>query len=254
MDETVLEPTGGNASEAKREEPERNLELPRAILFWRRFFARVVDAVIVFFIIDLFLFYLHRPLFEHIIRFLIDSLGIRVRRSELPVSIFLFFVLMGTVFFEVALVYFSCNGWWLSRYGQSIGKRAARIRILDEGRGHSSSPLSFGRLFCREALFILSVTPLFILLYYRPLYGRDRFYHYLFAGFVAVGMGSILLGGRSISDRIAGTRVRAQEPSAEPVPMKSEHRYDGAYYSGLYKEYMEKLADDGTGDSGKDSA
>lgn len=209
------------------------LELTRSKLFWQRFFARAVDVVIVFFIIDFFLFSLHRPLLEHIIRFLIDTLGIRVRRSELLVSLFLFFVLMGTVFFEVALVYFFCNSRCLSRYGQSIGKRAARICIIDKWRGHSSSPLSFGRLFCREALFVLSITPLFILLYYRPLYGRDRFYHYLFAGFVAVGMGSILLDGCSMSDRVVGTRVCAVEPSEGPTPLElSNHRYDETHYFG----------------------
>ena len=63
MDEAMLGPMGSN-------------------LFWRRFFARAVDAVIVFFVIDFFLFSLHRPLFEHMIRFLIDALGIRVRRNE----------------------------------------------------------------------------------------------------------------------------------------------------------------------------
>ena len=87
MDEAMLGPMGSN-------------------LFWRRFFARAVDAVIVFFVIDFFLFSLHRPLFEYMIRFLIDALGIRVRRNEPSISIFLFFVLMGIVFFEVALVYF----------------------------------------------------------------------------------------------------------------------------------------------------
>ena len=82
-------------------------------------------------------------------------------------------------------------------------------------------------------MFVLSITPLFILLYYRPLYGRDRFYHYLFAGFVAVGMGSILLDGCSMSDRVVGTRVCAVEPSEGPTPLElSNHRYDETHYFG----------------------
>lgn len=215
-------------------------------LFWRRFFARAVDAVIVFFIIDFFLFSLHRPLFEHMIRFLIDALGVRVRRNEPSISIFLFFVLMGIVFFEVAVVYFACNCWWLSRYGQSIGKRVTGIRIVtDDEHRHFSRPLRFGRLFCREALFVLSITPLFILLYYRPLHGRDRFYLYLFAGGAAIGLSSILLGGRSISDRVVGTRVCVAEPSEVPTPLEpSNHRYDGTHYLGLDKEYIEELTAD----------
>lgn len=253
MDETVLEPTGGNASEAKREEPERESESPGTASLVIRLVARALDFIILFLIFDRFTGPVREPFARFVFNLFLRSLRIRVFLIDAHVLNVGFLLLTG--FFMVSCIWLLCNSWGLFRSGQTLGKRMTQIRITPEDRSCPSASVGFGRLFLRELPFLFFVTLLFISWYAEP---RSEMGIYAKLA-VAVLLIDVLPGlfgsGRCVHDRLAGTRVCDLKPSETPVPPGSrEHRYDGAYYSGLYREYAEKLAEDGTGNSDKDSA
>lgn len=253
MDKTTLGPTGMSTSEAGREGAERGAELPRPAPLITRLVARMLDFIILFLIFDRFTGPIREPFARFVFNLFLRSLRIRVFLIDayvLNVGFLLF-----TGFLMVSCIYLLCNCWGLARLGQSLGKRMARIRIMPEDRSCPSASLGFGRLFLRELLFLFFVTLLFISWYAEPrsemgIYGRLA---------VVVLLIDVLPGlsgsRRCVHDRLAGTWVcDLKLAETLPSPSPPNRRYDGAYYSGLYREYMGKLAEDGTGNSDKESA
>lgn len=217
MDETTLGPTGMSTSEAGREGAERGAELPRPAPVGIRLAARCFDFVILLLLFEAFTGSARSKLLELIFIVLAGIFGIRMQRMELHALVFC--VLVGIVFLQLALIYFFCNYWNLLDSNRSIGKRMTQIRIADGGVARPLRLVGFGRLFRREALFILAITPFFVARYYGPLPPYKTFGYCLSVSLLVFGLlPAFFASRRSLLDRIAGTWVCDLKSSAPSSP------------------------------------
>ena len=226
MDETVLEPTGGNASEAK-EPKRRNLESKRPAPLGIRAAARVIDFVVLLLLFEIFTGSARRKLVELIFLVLIGVFDLR--RHSVDLHALVFSVLAGIVFLQLGLFYFVCNYWSLLDSGRSIGKRMTQIRIADVGedKGCPLRPLGFSRIFRREALFILAITPFFVARYYSPPSPYKTFGYCLSVSLLLLELlPAFFASRRSVLDRVSGTRVCDLKPVEPSSPAGALERND----------------------------
>ena len=138
-----------------------------------------------------------------------------------------FFVLAGIVFLQLALFYFVCNYWSLLDSGRSIGKRMTQICIADGGAIRPFRPVGFGRLFRREALFLLAITPFFVARYYTPPPPYKTFGYCLSVSLLLLELlPAFFASRRSVLDRVSGTRVcdlKPVEPSSPAGALERNH-------------------------------
>ena len=216
MDETTLEGTRRSASGAGREGPEMKPELSRLAPVGIRAAARCIDFVILFLLFEIFTGSVRRKFVELICLILAGVFGLRVQRIYFHALVFC--VLAGSVFLQLALFYFVCNYWSLLDSNRSLGKRMTQICIADGGLGSSLRPVGLGRLFRREALFILAITPFFVARYYGPPPPYKTFGYCLSVSLLVFGLfPAFFASRRSLLDRISGTRVynlKSVEPSS----------------------------------------
>ena len=248
MDETVLEPTGGNASEAKREEPKRRiLESKRPAPLGIRAAARVIDFIVLLLLFEFLMGHTRRELVKSVFIILSGILGVRMEGTAFHVLAFS--VLVGAVFLRLAAIYFLSNYWSLSGSGRSIGKRMTQICIADVGEdeGCPLRPPGFSRIFRREALFILAITPFFVARYYGPPPSYKTFGYCLSVSLPVLGLlPAFFASRRSVLDRVSGTRVcdlKPVEPESSPSPSSSVlSEADG---SGAFRESRENELQEG---------
>ena len=182
-----------------------------------RLAARCFDFVILLLLFEAFTGSARSKLLELIFIVLAGIFGIRMQRMELHALVFC--VLVGIVFLQLALIYFFCNYWNLLDSNRSIGKRMTQIRIADGGVARPLRLVGFGRLFRREALFILAITPFFVARYYGPPPPYKTFGYCLSVSLLVFGLlPAFFASRRSLLDRIAGTWVCDLKSSAPSSP------------------------------------
>lgn len=242
MDETVLEPTGTSTSEAGREGPELRSKSPRPAPLGIRLAARCFDFVILLLLFEFFTEHTHRGFAKSFFIAPTERFGFGM---EMGFHVLVFSILVGGVFLRLAAIYFLCNYWSLFGSGRSLGKRMTQIRIADVGDGKNCPlrPLGFSRIFRREALFLLAVTPLFV----AWCYGLPPAYKMVSYGLsvlllVFEALPAFFLSRRSLLDRIAGTWVCDLKSSAPSSPFTFPcAETEGAK---ALKEDKEQLSDD----------